>query len=314
VALPVTNAENCCVCVVTTTAAKAGAIVIGATVNAAPALGTPFTVTTTLPDVAPCGTGAAIELALQLVGVAAVPLNVTVLDPWLAPKFEPVMTTGAPRAAEDGETLVMIGPGTTLKATPVLDNPPTVTTTSPVLAPDGTGVTIEVAVQLAGAAVVPLKVTVLVPWLEPKFEPAIVTDAPTGADVGETLLMIGFTRTVNALPALGIPPTVITTAPVVAPAGTGVTIEAALQLVGVAAVPLNVTELAPWVAPKFEPVIVTDAPAAADAGTMLVIVGVGGGVDEEPPLPHPARPSVAPKATPRHQIPARLAKFLSLTV
>src|ERR1035437_4876126 len=74
----------------------------GTTVKAAPALATPFTVTTRLPEVAPTGTGTTIDVALQLVGVAGVPLNVTVLAPWLAPKFVAVIVTGAPTAAEGG--------------------------------------------------------------------------------------------------------------------------------------------------------------------------------------------------------------------
>jgi hypothetical protein len=44
-----------------------------------PLLATPLTVIMTLPVVAPAGTGTAMLLALQLVGVAGVPLNVTVL-------------------------------------------------------------------------------------------------------------------------------------------------------------------------------------------------------------------------------------------
>jgi len=51
------------------------------TVNATPLLAAPPTVTTTLPVVAPLGTGAAMLVALQLVGVAASPLKVTVLVP-----------------------------------------------------------------------------------------------------------------------------------------------------------------------------------------------------------------------------------------
>ena len=49
-----------------------------------------------------------------------------------------------------------------------------------------------------------------------------------------------------------------TTLPVVAPAGTGTTMLVADQVVGVAVVPLNVTVLVPFVAPKLVPVIVTD--------------------------------------------------------
>jgi hypothetical protein len=80
-------------------------------VNDAPALATPFTVTTTSPVVAPAGTVTIIDVALQLEGVAAVSLNVTVLALWVAPKFAPVMATGTPTAAEAGDKLVMLGPG-----------------------------------------------------------------------------------------------------------------------------------------------------------------------------------------------------------
>ena len=49
-----------------------------------------------------------------------------------------------------------------------------------------------------------------------------------------------------------------------------------LQLVGVAAVPLNVTVLVPCVAPKFVPVIVTEVPTAPDVGFRLVMLGAAG--------------------------------------
>jgi hypothetical protein len=51
------------------------------TVKVTPLLATPATVTTTLPVVAPFGTGAVTLEALQLVGVVAMPLKVTVLEP-----------------------------------------------------------------------------------------------------------------------------------------------------------------------------------------------------------------------------------------
>jgi hypothetical protein len=56
-------------------------LTVGFTLNLTPLLGPPFTVTTTLPVVAAAGTVAAIAVAFQLVGVAATPLNVTVLLP-----------------------------------------------------------------------------------------------------------------------------------------------------------------------------------------------------------------------------------------
>jgi len=135
----------------------------GTTVNAAPALDTPLAVTTTLPVVAPAGTETAIDAALQPVGDAGVPLKVTTLVPWVAPKFAPVIVTGAPTAAEDGETLLILGVGSTVNAAPALGKSFTVTTTLPVVAPAGTITRIDVAVQLVGAAARPLNVTVLVP-------------------------------------------------------------------------------------------------------------------------------------------------------
>ena len=45
--------------------------------------------------------------------------------------------------------------------------------------------------------------------------------------------------TVKLIPLLAAPPTVTTTFPLVAPAGTGTAMLVALQFVGVAAVPLN---------------------------------------------------------------------------
>jgi hypothetical protein len=226
-------------------AANCGAMLTGTTVKATPGLGAPPTVTTTLPVVAPAGTATAIDVALQLAGVATVPLNVTVLVPWVMPKFIPAIVTGAPVAAEDGDRLAMLGTPNTVNGSAALATPPTVTTTLPVVAPAGTGTVIDVELQLVGAAAAPLNVTVLAPWAVPKFAPAILTATPIAAEEGTRLLMVGGCSTVKDVPALATPFTVTTTGPVVAPAGTGTTIAVPLQLVGVAAVPLNVTVLVP---------------------------------------------------------------------
>ncbi len=99
---------------------------------------------------------------------------------------------------------------------------------------------------------------------------------PAGPDVGDRLVMLGAgIVTVKLTPLLAWPPTVTTTFPVVAPVGTGATILVALQLVGVAAVPLKLTVLVPCVAPKFVPMIVTVVPGGPDAGDSLVIIGTG---------------------------------------
>jgi hypothetical protein len=88
--------------------------------------------------------------------------------------------------------VMLAGGPVTVKATPLLATPPTVTTTLPVVAPLGTGITMVVAFQLlAVPADVPLNVTVLVPCGLPKFVPVIVTEAPTCPDVGFRLVMFG---------------------------------------------------------------------------------------------------------------------------
>ena len=73
--------------------------------------------------------------------------------------------------------------------------------------------------------------------------PEIVTDVAIGPDVGDRLLIFG--GTVKETPLLACPLTVTTTLPVVAFAGTGTAMLVALQELGVAAVPLNVTVLVP---------------------------------------------------------------------
>jgi hypothetical protein len=195
-------------------------VMLGGTVNATPLLATPLAVTITFPVVAPAGTVATIDVALQLViVVVAVPLNVAVLVPCVEPKFIPVIVTDAPVTPDVGDRLVMLGVGSTVNEEPLLAKPPTVTTMFPVAAPAGTVATIDVVLQLViVVATVPLRVTVLVPCVKPKFAPVIVTDAPTAPDVGDTLVMLG--ETVNATPLLATPPTVTTTFPVVAPTGT----------------------------------------------------------------------------------------------
>jgi hypothetical protein len=73
----------------------------------------PLTVTTMFPEVAPPGTGTTMLVADQDVGVAVVPLNVTVLEPLLAPKFAPVSVTEVPIGPLDGAAFVRLGgPGT----------------------------------------------------------------------------------------------------------------------------------------------------------------------------------------------------------
>ena len=146
---------------------EAEAVIFGGpalvTVKFAPLLGTPETVTTTLPVVAPLGTGTTMLVEPQLVGEAAVPLNVTALLPGLAPKFVPVIVIEEPTEPEFGDKLVMLGVGRTVKFAPLLATPDTVTTMFPVVAPLGTEARMLVALHDEGLARVPLNVRVLVP-------------------------------------------------------------------------------------------------------------------------------------------------------
>src|SRR5438477_8057848 len=131
----------------------------------------------------------------------------------------------------------MLATASAVKVTPALATPLTVTTTLPVVAPAGTGATIEVALELAGVATVPLNVAALFPWVEPKLPPAMVTDAPTAPELGDKLLMLGTASTVNDTPALATPLTVTTTLPVLAPAGPFASTTLSRYLAGVATVP-----------------------------------------------------------------------------
>lgn len=83
----------------------------GVTVNVDPLLGCPPTVTTTDPVVAPVGTGAVIDVALQAVGVELTPLKLTVLLPCGVRKFVPAITTEVATAPVFGVRLVIVGAG-----------------------------------------------------------------------------------------------------------------------------------------------------------------------------------------------------------
>jgi hypothetical protein len=165
--------------------------------------------------------------------------------------------------------------GETVKFTPLLGMPPTVTTTFPDVAPLGTVTPMLVALQLVTLAAVPLKVMVLAPRLDPKLLPAIVTGIPIGPEIGERLVIAGVGITVKLTPLLATPPAVTTTFPVVAGPGTVTRMLLMLQLVAVACVPLKVTVLAHWLFPKLLPEIVTAVPAAPVVGDRLEIAGAG---------------------------------------
>src|SRR2546423_4874312 len=126
------------------------------TVKLTPVLACPLTVTTTFPVAAPAGTGTAMEFELQLVGVASVPLNVTVLSSWVGPKLFPEIVTGVPTGPLVGERLTPGADQVTIKGIPLLTILLAVTTTLPLDAFDGTVTTIEPAPHVAMPPTAPL--------------------------------------------------------------------------------------------------------------------------------------------------------------
>jgi hypothetical protein len=126
----------------------------GVTVNSIPLLGTPPTFTSTFPVVAPAGTGAMMLVSVQIEARVCMPLKVTKLWmlPTVGPKLVPVIITLAPIAPEAGLMLVIAGGGVTVKFTPLLATLLTVTTTLPVVAPDGTVTSMLVVFQLEAVA------------------------------------------------------------------------------------------------------------------------------------------------------------------
>lgn len=85
----------------------------------------------------------------------------------------------------------------TVKVCVLVVSPPTVTATlfAPLLAFDGTNITMELLLQFVGCTVFPANVTVLVPGDNPKLVPQIVTAEPVGPIEGIKPLVSGFDRT-----------------------------------------------------------------------------------------------------------------------
>src|SRR5262249_25535899 len=151
----------------------------------------------------------------------------------------------------------------------------------------------ELMVKLAGV------VRNLTDVAPPKVAPVITTDVPTRPCVGENAAMDGFTLKFPELVA--VPPgVVILTLPVVAAAGTVAVIWVGESTVKPAAVPLNVTDVAPV---KFAPVTVTTVATGPLVGVKLERVGAAMTVKLLPLVAVPPEvvtvigPLVAPEGT-----------------
>jgi hypothetical protein len=141
-----------------------------------------------------------------------------------------------------------------------------------------------VAVELVTTAAVPLKLTVLFAGVVLKLTPVMVTVVPVKPFAGVKLVIDRGTVKLVADVAW-LSPTMTVIGPVVAPAGTVVTIWVDVELVTAAAVPLKLTVLFAGVVLKFVPVMVTVVPIEPLAGVKLTIVGA----EEFSVTPHPAR-------------------------
>lgn len=173
-----------------------------------------------------------------------------------------MIVTAVPVVADAGDTPEIEGFAATEKLTAFETCEATVTTTLPEVALAGTVQESELAAQFEQAAAIPLKVTVLEPCEAPKVVPLMTTVVPEVPLVGDRLVMWGVT--VNEIPLLAFPPTVATTIPVVAAAGTGHVMVVAVQFVGLQLAPLKANVLAPCAAAKPVPVTVTPVPTGPE--------------------------------------------------
>ena len=133
----------------------------------------------------------------------------------------------------------------TVKLTPLVAIPFTVTTTEPVVAWEGTGAVILVALHDVGADVKPLKATVFAPWLLPKLVPAMVTGVPSVPEDADNDVITGMIK--NDAAGLVFPSTVTSTfvLPAESPGGTVLIMLESLQETAFELSPPNLTVLTP---------------------------------------------------------------------
>ena len=167
----------------------------------------------------------------------------------------------------------------TVNETPEVPVPQTVVTViNPLVAPAGTVQTIRVDLLLVTTAGIPSNSTALFAGTTLNPVPMIVTVVPIALLRGENEVMEGGEGiTVNEVSDTSAPLEFVTEiGPVVAPAGTLVTIVVSVLLTTTAAVPLNVTALFAGVVSKEIPVIVTEVPTGPMMGSKEVIEVTGG--------------------------------------
>lgn len=226
------------------------------------------------PLVALAGTRVVSWVALSWMKSALTPLKRTDVAP---PRLVPVMITACPGRAEATLSPVMAGAPLLVVTVKFADDvavpPGVVTVMDPLAPPTGTVAVIWVALfTVKAAALVPLNETAVAPV---RLVPVMVSADPTNPEVGLKLLMVGTEgSTVKEATLVAVPPAVVTVIePVVAPTGTVVPIWLDVLDVSVAANPLNFTEALP----RFEPLMVTATPGAAESGANPLMIGAGVG-------------------------------------
>jgi len=218
--------------------------------------------------------------------------------PCAAPKPEPVNVTRAPARPEVGLTEAIRGVPmenwTALLAVPFCS-----TWAKPEAAPAPTWATIWPSLQLCTTPAAVPSHTWPLPCVEPKPEPAMVTESP-GAPMGGATLEITGAITVKGTELDQAPPCCTWAFPLKALGATVATICVALQFATVAGV--EPSQTVPGVSAKFEPEMVTCAPGVAAAGETLAIDGTGitanpTGLLAKPPTVTTNGPVVAPLGT-----------------
>jgi len=231
-------------------------------------------VTLILPVTAPTGTVALIWVAEVTAKLAPTPPNRTAVAPV---KAVPVIVTEVPVLPLVGENEEILGAAlVTVKFVALVAVPPgVVTVIRPVVAPDGTFVSIRVpwGFTVNDAAATPLNRTAVAP---PKPLPLIRTEVPTGPLFGENDEIVGAAVvTVKFVTLVAVPPGVVTVIfPVTAPLGTVVVICVPDEFTEneLATTPPNFTAVAP-VRPV--PLMVTEVPTGPLDGEKDEIVGAG---------------------------------------
>lgn len=234
----------------------------------------PAVVTDTVPDDAPLGTEVDIDVAVEAVTVDPTPPITTVLFAGVTSKPVPVMVTAVPTAPVLGLMPETVGAPTVKLLGDVTAPPAVVTDTDPVVAPLGTEVVIEVAVEVVTVAGFPLKVTVLFAGVTSKLVPVMVTDVPA-IPVLELMLVTVGAPTVKMADVIEVPPAAVVTEiiPVVAPFGILTNRDVVVAAVIVAWVPLKPTVLLAGVKSNPLPEMDTAVPAIPVLGFVLVIAG-----------------------------------------